>query len=1099
MSTDTFSLDDVRSLLEHEMPSTNKEERMYAALTWSGHLMFEFIKDATANNDEAALRSVCTDSTPLHNLIARYAPTIDPWPGLDELPFDPKGKPIIAAVRGLAALGLALVADQPDEHLGAALKWLRVAQHNAPAQVDLPTTAWDCGHPEKMAALTNLLAEENHRLTALVWLLAIDGAELRERQGPAVNVLLDAGSSGAHATLRLIRFPQLPSGLVPDPRAMGLFSADTGFLGGLNRAWEQAGKSVDGTVCWTLDNPDGPITHVQDFSLTAPFTVVIDEIRRTQSRIRSFLAVRRIRSKTAITGGVDAQGRLVSVSGYRSKFSAAKAIERIVVPADDASTARGLANELKPDTEINVAETWQAAARYAREMHRILQFRLGGAIGGVIVLIAGLVTGGVIWHEAKERAVLGTAEDVAAEAWNLAHGDSDGLALLLAMASDDIAAQVGEVTTNFDQIARTHHTIVKLLNAPHGSYREPAISFDGTKVLLHTNTGVVELVSTLDGAILWNREYPPGLEMHEEQTHVNATTFAPYESQAAISTSDRTITIISPSEGIWSETASIQVPVEERSGALGFELNTIDWLRYSPDASALAGYGARVGLFWFDLEDASAPPQRCDPVPDVVDLFVGEDGPVLVTGTAVMSVDLETCETEILLNGPDGATIHAVGTDTDGTLIAVATRGAALLAVRPDQSESVLSDRGPYFDPLATESWDGLHVSARSDSGTYGWLIDIGGQEFGFPDVGYARASGGPSVVVHDGIAAIHDRRGTPARIFFEEGVWADEVGWAENFVIRRNSVSIAYAPMNSDGIDIDRGGVLPIPENSRIDRMALSLGEPWAAVIVSDQETGERSLLWWDLETQAHVEIAVEGAVPLELAFVDGELLVADTESRVLRFENMEGEWTQNASVELPTITKGLAARDGDGNVFAVVSDTATDSPTVVRIDMADFAIGASVDLEGAIGNSDLTVLRDGQVVVGYGSGNVAFFNQKLALRGMHTSTTLQTIISIAEIPELDQVLVSGTRGSVVLHRVTRTVQAEEWYRGGPFSDASTSPDGNYLVTANLVESQLAIWTLNSEDLRKRTCDAVGRDLTAEEWQRFVGDAIPYHPVCPV
>jgi WD40 repeat protein len=878
---------------------------------------------------------------------------------------------------------------------------------------------------------------------------------------------------------------------------MGLFSADERFMGGLERAWEQAGGPIRGAVGWTLETLDGPVAHIEDVSSTAPFTVLIDELRRTHRRFGWLTTVRRLRRKTAIIGGVDSEGRMTSVSGYPSKFAAAKSIERVVVPANDEETARKLQSDLEPDTQIKAVETWRIAAKQVRKAHSKQVIVQSTAIGAVSALAA---LGIYILEESqaeREREILALAEHVAEEAWNLDVGEGDGLNLLLAMASDDIAAKVGETTTNFADMARDNSTLVKILRAPHGSYEEPAISEDGGHVLLSTDTGIVQLASTKDGEILWEHEYPPGVQMSEEQTHITAVAFSPYGDQAAIATSDRSITLLADEGEAWETYGSLQLPVEEQTGLLGYQRNALDQLSYSPDGSQLIGYGSNVGLYRYDLEDTNAPPQRCDPPISATDLAANEGGPLLASEVEVIQVRADTCAFSKVLEAPDGVTIHAVGTDVDGAAIAAATRGAQVFMLLPDQTEVFLDDAGPFHDVLITSAWDGPHISGTTETGTLGWLLSDRGKEFGYAGAEYARYTMEAGIWTHGGIAEIHDRAGTPARVFSEPGVYALEVAWAGEYTMRRAETYIAFAPMTANGIDTANGGILQAPANTEIDQMAGNSKSPWVATIVSDQDTRGRSLLLWNLSTEEQIEVDTDGVAPLQVMFSDGDLFVVDSGANLRRYHYQDGEWTQIAWKEFARPARAIASSDGNDSVYVVMADSSNDEPTVVRIDKSNYAVRDSIDLDGAINSVDLTVLEDGQVVVGYGPGIVAFLDPDLLMRGTYTNSDFSTITDVSEVPGFGRLLVMGPRGTAVLNTVTRISQAYEWTRGGPFVAAAASPDGSFLATSNYVGATFAIWSLDNETLREQVCEAVGRELTVEEWLTFVGHLVPYRPVC--
>lgn len=57
-------------------------------------------------------------------------------------------------------------------------------------------------------------------------------------------------------------------------------------------------------------------------------------------------------------------------------------------------------------------------------------------------------------------------------------------------------------------------------------------------------------------------------------------------------------------------------------------------------------------------------------------------------------------------------------------------------------------------------------------------------------------------------------------------------------------------------------------------------------------------------------------------------------------------------------------------------------------------------------------------------------------------------------------------------------------------------SPDGEYLATASKTILIVQPWW-KSEDLTDEACARLTRNLTVEEWQRYVGDE-PYRKTCP-
>jgi hypothetical protein len=65
------------------------------------------------------------------------------------------------------------------------------------------------------------------------------------------------------------------------------------------------------------------------------------------------------------------------------------------------------------------------------------------------------------------------------------------------------------------------------------------------------------------------------------------------------------------------------------------------------------------------------------------------------------------------------------------------------------------------------------------------------------------------------------------------------------------------------------------------------------------------------------------------------------------------------------------------------------------------------------------------------------------------------------------------------------------------PVTTLAFSPDGQVLATGGLFGG-IRLWVVPTERLADEVCRQVWRNLTLEEWRRFVGPEVPYEQTCP-
>lgn len=1039
-----------------------REEQLLEQLTRQQGLQ-HLICGLVRRGDADGLRRVMEGETPLHRLLENHGPYGRPASDLGS-PYNRRESAHTHAVRALAAVGLSVIDRDDPSYPEVARRWY---EHSR-------------GSLDASTAVAAFAAE-----------LTGEPATWRSAE---IGVLIAHDAEGKAAQLRVTARPDLPTGVTPDPRTMAFFTGDDDFHTALATAYRLAGKGLKGAVLWSLRTADGPVDRLTGESFGAAFAVAIDELKRRRRWLTTQLRLRRLRSETFVVGRLLPSGRLASVSGYDAKTQVLTQRSRVIVPPDDKVRLRDTGAVVK------TAPTWRAAAKAAGRVDRwtVLRFSLAA-----LLLVAG-VTAGYAYRAdlARERSEqLATATRVAEEAKRLVVG-GDGTGLLLAMASDDLAKSAGQTTTVFEDISQDSGSLVHIYRPSKGAYRRGDMSPDGRLSMIATDVGLVQLVDTRTTKVLWSRDYPPGYQLAAEQIRITALAFSNDGTKVAMGTSDRKITVLGMREGAWLPVVVITVPGQSPRGLAG-NATSIEALALNDKDVYAAGPD---GLFRFRLDDGEFL-GSCPFTGKVADLHAIPDAAVLALPDRIDQLAVPTCRKKTLWDAVPGRTYAGVTADKAGQLVAVASHEAQLTAMYHNGLSSVLSSDGPYGNVLIMNTNRGVRVTAAKElavgavSGTFMWNVERNTSVGGLRGWGSLWLGGEHQMWLRDGVAELHSSGSDSfaATATFDEPNPATARWAGPHLLVKTLTKRLYMLPEVRTRGAAGRVELVDPAANLELQVIQGDREGRFAAGVAYVGQT-DRRLIVWDLRTRQQVSVSEPaGDSPNDVQFANGKLYVAYRSGAIRVYAETASGWSlaQETSIGKPVAMLRLTP---EGKSFVILSYTSARSGPfrISLLDSSKLSSTSHRDLDGPMGNPALAVLRDGRIVVAYGAGDVVFLGSDLAIREEKTAKEATYITEVTEVPAMEQVVVSTRLRSYVYDSSSYTEVSDlYWDRAGHVVGADVSPDDALMAVANPFRGDISLWTLRTADRRARACQAIGRELTPEEWATYIGAAYRYRPVC--
>ena len=92
----------------------------------------------------------------------------------------------------------------------------------------------------------------------------------------------------------------------------------------------------------------------------------------------------------------------------------------------------------------------------------------------------------------------------------------------------------------------------------------------------------------------------------------------------------------------------------------------------------------------------------------------------------------------------------------------------------------------------------------------------------------------------------------------------------------------------------------------------------------------------------------------------------------------------------------------------------------------------------------------------------------------------------------------------SVELWQVNQQSEASRYldplFFANTLNSASVSPNGKYVAAGEFTPGLIAVYSLDPQDWMKQACSIANRNLTGDEWAKYVQPLLgkPYDIICP-
>jgi len=143
----------------------------------------------------------------------------------------------------------------------------------------------------------------------------------------------------------------------------------------------------------------------------------------------------------------------------------------------------------------------------------------------------------------------------------------------------------------------------------------------------------------------------------------------------------------------------------------------------------------------------------------------------------------------------------------------------------------------------------------------------------------------------------------------------------------------------------------------------------------------------------------------------------------------------------------------------------------------------------------------RDGKTLASGSSDNTVILWNVATRQPLGPALTghKDAVLTVAFSPDGRLLASGGKEGTIILWDMATHQRLNQPLRGhlGEVYSLAFSPDSRTLASSSN-DRDIILWDVSFESWKSRACGIVNRNLTKDEWNKFIGSDMPYQSSCP-